>query len=151
MGIEVGGVEGVKALIGCSLPASPWFEVTQERVDAFGEATLDLQWIHVDPQRAETGPYGATVAHGLLTLALIPYLWRQVVRVDGLRLAVNYGFNRVRFPAPLPVPSFICATFRLEHAKDLKDGAQFVLHATIERRGHERPVCVADMIISYYS
>ena len=144
------GIEGIRALAGAELPPSPWFDVTQERVDAFALATGDSQWIHVDRERARTGPYGATVAHGFLTLSLIPTLWHRVVQVDGIQMAVNYGLNSVRFPAPLVVPSRVRGRFRVHDVKDVRDAVKSTVHVTVEREGSDKPVCVAEMLLLHY-
>jgi acyl dehydratase len=150
MRTSVRGVEGFKALIGADLAPSPWLDITQERVDAFARATDDMQWIHVDPERAKEGPYGATVAHGFFTLSLIPYLWRQTVHVDDVRMAVNYGLNSVRFPTPLIVPSRVRARFRVDEVKDVRKGLKSLVHVSMEREGFEKPVCVAEMLLLHY-
>jgi len=147
---SVRGVEGLKALAGVEIPKSPWLEVTQERVDAFAQATDDAQWIHVDRDRAREGPYGATVAHGFLTLSLIPHLWRQTVRIDDIRMAVNYGLNKVRFPSPLIVPSHVRAHFKVQEVKDVRNGVRSIVFVTVERKGTDKPVCVAEMLFLHY-
>ena len=150
MKTSVRGIEGIRALAGAELPPSPWFDVTQERVDAFALATGDSQWIHVDRNRARTGPYGATVAHGFLTLSLIPALWHRTVQIDGVRMAVNYGLNSVRFPAPLLVPSRVRGRFRLHDVKDIRDALKSTVHVTLEREGSDKPVCIAEMLLLHY-
>lgn len=143
MKTSVRGADGIRSLAGAEIPPSPWLEVTQARVDAFARATDDAQWIHVDPDRANRGPYGATIAHGFLTLALIPHLWRQAVRIDDVRMAVNYGLNSVRFPAPLVVPSRVRAHFQVRDVRELRDALKSVVHVTLEGEGSDKPVCVA--------
>lgn len=150
MKTSVRGIEGIRALAGAELPPSPWFDVTQERVDAFALATGDSQWIHVDRDRARTGPYGATVAHGFLTLSLIPTLWHRTVQIDGVQMAVNYGLNSVRFPAPLLVPSRVRGRFRLHDVKDIRDALKSTVHVTLEREGSDKPVCIAEMLLLHY-
>ena len=150
MRTSVRGIEGIRALAGAELPPSPWFDVTQERVDAFALATGDSQWIHVDRDRARAGPYGATVAHGFLTLSIIPTLWHQVVQIDGIRMAVNYGLNSVRFPAPLVVPSRVRGRFRVHDVNDVRDAVKSTVHVTLEREGSDKPVCVAEMLLLHY-
>src|SRR5918992_5360755 len=103
MSITVNGLDELKKLAGSDLGTSEWIEITQQRIDTFADATGDHQWIHVDVERARTGPFGGTIAHGYLTLALVIPLWSEILRVDGVALALNYGLNRVRFPAPVPV------------------------------------------------
>lgn len=150
MRTSVHGIEGIRALADAELPPSSWFDVTQERVDAFALATGDSQWIHVDRDRARTGPYGATVAHGFLTLSLIPTLWHRVVQIDDIRMAVNYGLNSVRFPAPLVVPSRVRGCFRVHEVKDVRDAVKSTVHVTLEREGSRKPVCVAEMLLLHY-
>ena len=150
MRTSVRGVEGLRGLAGAPIDPSPWLEVTQERVDAFALATDDAQWIHVDRERAREGPYGATVAHGFLTLSLIPHLWRQAVQIDDVRMAVNYGLERVRFPAPLTVPSRVRAHFRVRSVNDVRDAVKSIVHVTVEREGSDKPVCVAEMLLLHY-
>ncbi len=145
----VDGVEGLKKLVGSELPPSPWCEVTQEQVDAFARATKDEQWIHVDPVRAAQSPLGTTVAHGFLTLSLIPYFWRESTQVGGFAMAINYGLNSVRFPAPVTIPTRIRARFRVDEVTDVANGAQALVHVQVERDGEAKPVCVADMLIRY--
>ena len=150
MRTSVRGVEGLKALAGAEISPSPWLEVTQERVDAFALATGDDQWIHVDRDGARDGPYGATVAHGFLTLSLISHLWRQAVHILGVRMAVNYGLNKVRFPAPLIVPSRVRCHFKVQEVKDVRNAVRSIVHVTVEREGSDKPVCVAEMLLLHY-
>jgi acyl dehydratase len=122
-----------------------WLEITQERIDAFAGATDDHQSIHVDPALAAAGPFGTTVAHGFLTLSLVVRLWNEVAPVhDGITL--NYGLNRVRFPAPVPAGSRVRGRFRIEAVDDVAGGTQATVAATIEREGAEKPVCVAELL-----
>ncbi len=151
MTLNVTGIEGVRSLAGMALEPSPWLEVSQERVDAFAAVTEDRQWIHVDPERAGAGPFGTTVAHGFLTVSLIPHLWHLTARVEGMGMAVNYGLDRVRFPAPLAVPSRIRGCFRIERLIEAKGSVQISLHVTIERESFAKPVCAADMLVRYYA
>ncbi len=150
MGTSVRGVEGLRALLGAEIAPSPWLDVTQERVDAFALATGDGQWIHVDRDRAKDGPYGATVAHGFLMLSLIPHLWRQAVHIDDVRMALNYGLNSVRFPAPLLVPSRVRGHFQIREVKDIRNAVKSIVHVTLEREGFDKPVCVAEMLLLHY-
>ena len=126
-----------------------WVEVDQERVDAFAEATEDSQWIHTNRQRAADGPFGTTIAHGFLTLSLLPDLWFELAGDAGYRLTVNYGVNRVRFPAPVPVGSRVRASFRIEDVEPVEGGEQARIAATVEREGHEKPVCVAELVFRF--
>jgi acyl dehydratase len=123
-----------------------WLLVDQERIDGFARVTGDDQWIHVDPARAADGPFGTTVAHGWLTASLIPVLVRGIYRVEGVRSAVNYGSDRVRFPAPVPVDSRVRATVDLEDLQDVPGGVQLTNLVTVEREGGDRPVCVARVL-----
>ena len=135
------------ASVGEHLGYSEWQDVTQERVNLFAEATGDHQWIHVDPARAASGPFGTTIAHGYLTLSLLPTLVSQVYRVDGVRMGINYGLDMVRFPSPLPTGSRVRAGVELLVADDKGEGwVQLKNRVTIEREGHEKPVCVADAL-----
>jgi acyl dehydratase len=150
MRTSVRGVEGLKALAGVEIPPSPWLKVTQERVDAFALATDDAQWIHVDRDRARDGPYGATVAHGFLTLSLIPHLWRLAVQINDVRMSVNYGLNKVRFPAPLIVPSRVRAHFTVQDVKVIRNAVRSSVRVTLERDGSDKPVCVAELLLLHY-
>ena len=129
---------------------SGWIEVTQERIDAFAEATDDHQWIHVDPERAKDGPFGTTIAHGYLTLSLLPAASYEVVPRQGGSMSINYGLNRVRFPAPVPVGSRLRATFEVVDLDEQEWGGQATMQATIERDGGDKPVCVAEIVFRYY-
>ncbi|MGH7721942.1 MAG: MaoC family dehydratase [Candidatus Dormibacteria bacterium] len=139
-------LDDVRMAAGTELGVSDWHAVTQEQIDAFAQATGDHQWIHVDAARAAGGPFGTTIAHGFLSLALTPMLVREIYSVQGVRLAINYGANRVRFPAPLPSNSEVRARARLETADDVPGGLQVVTHVEIEVRGAEKPCCVADLV-----
>jgi acyl dehydratase len=128
---------------------SSWIEVPQAKIDAFAEATGDHQWIHVDAERAKDGPFGATIAHGYLTLSLLPAASNEVVPRQG-GMGINYGLNRVRFPAPVPVDSRLRATFEVKEVAEIEGGGQVTMTATVEREGGEKPVCVADVVFRYY-
>ena len=134
---------------GLELGPSAWLEITQERIDAFAAATDDPQWIHVDPERAAAGPFGTTIAHGYLTLALLVPLSYELLAVEDAGLTVNYGLNRVRFPAPLPSGSRVRARFRIEGVEEVAGGTQVTMAATVEREGAEKPVCVAELVFRY--
>ncbi|CAL9396095.1 MaoC family dehydratase [Streptomyces albus] len=141
----------LKEAVGEELGTSDWLEVDQRRIDLFADATGDHQWIHVDPQRAADGPFGSTIAHGYLTLSLLPALVPQIMRVEGMRMGVNYGVDRVRFPAPVPVGSRLRARATLTDVSEASDGGvQVAARVTVEREGGERPVCVADSLSRYY-
>jgi acyl dehydratase len=136
-------------LLGATLGPTSWHEITQARVDAFAEATGDRQWIHVDPERAAAGPFGSTIAHGFFTLSLCATLLGQVLHVDGYALTVNYGVNRVRFPAPVPVGSRVRGRFSVVSVEPVAGGDQAVVEATIEREGADKPVCVAELVVRF--
>jgi acyl dehydratase len=135
---------------GAEFGPSSWIDVSQAAIDAFAEATGDHQWIHVDPERAASGPFGTTIAHGYLTLSLLPAMSYEVVpRQDG-GMGVNYGLNRVRFPAPVPSGSRVRATFAVAGVDEIEGGFQMTMNATIEREGGDKPVCVAEVVYRYY-
>ncbi|CAL9285103.1 MULTISPECIES: MaoC family dehydratase [unclassified Streptomyces] len=143
-------VDELRAAVGERLGYSDWLEVDQKRVDLFADATGDHQWIHVDRERAAEGPFGTTIAHGYLTLSLLPVLVPQVMRVDGVRMGVNYGTNKVRFPAPVPVGSRLRATALVKAVEDVPDGVQLTALVTVEREGGDKPVCVAESVSRFY-
>jgi acyl dehydratase len=138
-------------LVGTILGISDWLQIDQARIDAFAAVTGDDQWIHVDPVRAAAGMYGTTVAHGFLTLSLLPYFGRSSHRVNGVRMSVNYGLNRVRFPAPVPVGSRLRAHYKLLSFDPIEGGVQVVTEITVEREGHPKPVCVAESVGRHYA
>ena len=130
--------------------SSDWVTITQDEVNLFADATGDHQWIHVDPERAAAGPFGTTIAHGYMTLALLPRLMQQIYRLDGLKLAINYGLNKVRFPAPVPVGSKIRAETSLVEVADVGGGAhQATLSTTVVIDGSTKPACVAESVVRY--
>ncbi len=142
----------LKDCVGEEVAVSDWEQITQERIDRFAEATGDHQWIHVDPERAAKGPFGTTIAHGFLTLSMLPLLSERTIVIRNVRMGVNYGLNRVRFTSPVPVGSEVRARFRLVSIEDLPDnGAQLVWEVTFERKGGDRPVCVAESISRRYA
>ncbi|MER6012862.1 MaoC family dehydratase [Streptomyces bluensis] len=140
----------LKAAVGEQLGYSDWLEIDQKRIDLFAEATGDHQWIHVDPERAATGPFGTTIAHGYLTLSLLPLLVPQVMKVDNVTMGVNYGTNKVRFPAPVPVGSRLRATAVLKEVTEAGGGVQVTAAVSVEREGGDKPVCVAESVSRYY-
>ncbi len=143
--------DGLKEMVGREIGKSDWIAVTQERIDSFAEATEDRQWIHTDPDRSKKeSPYGATIAHGFLTLSLISHLMQEAIRVRGVRLAVNYGLNRVRFPAPVREGSKIRGRFTLLSFKDLAEAHEAVFNCLVECEGSHKPCCVAEWIVRYY-
>ena len=134
---------------GLELGPSRWLEVDQARIDSFASATEDSQWIHTNRERAAAGPFGVPIAHGFLTLSLLPELWFELFGDGGYELTVNYGVNRVRFPAPVPVGSRVRASFRVEDVHEVAGGVQARIAATIEREGGEKPVCVAELVFRF--
>ncbi len=136
----------LQPLVGQELGESEWIAVDQARIDRFAEATGDHQWIHVDPVRAKAGPFGTTVAHGFLTLSLMPEMFATAFAVRDTRMGVNYGLNKVRFPAPVPVDSRLRGRFKLLGYEPIDGGAQLVVEVTIEREGSPKPVCVAESV-----
>ncbi|TCP50107.1 acyl dehydratase [Tamaricihabitans halophyticus] len=141
------GVDEFAAAVGEHLGYSEWHEITQPQVDQFAEATGDHQWIHVDPERARTGPFGTTIAHGYLTLSLIPTLGKEIYRVDGIALGINYGTNKVRFPQPVPVGARVRAGMQLAEVADSGKGKRFSCTYTIEIEGKEKPACIAETVV----
>jgi acyl dehydratase len=134
------------AQVGQEIGVSEWITVDQSRIDRFAEATGDRQWIHVDPVRAAAGPFGATIAHGFLTLALMPEMLHTGFVIDDVRMGVNYGLNRVRFPAPVPAGSRLRGHFRLLAFDPLPAGAQLTVEVTMELEGSDKPACVAESV-----
>jgi acyl dehydratase len=145
-----GSVTELAAGVGEQLGPGSWLLIDQRRVDEFAAATGDDQWIHVDPERAAAGPFGTTVAHGYLTLSLIPILMRELYQVDGVRMRVNYGLNRVRFPAPVLVPSSVRARARVAAVQPVTPGYQVILEITVECDRGDRPVCFAEVVALFY-
>jgi len=139
-------VSAFTELVGRELGPTDWLEVDQERIDTFARATDDPQWIHVDPVRAAEGPFGTTIAHGYLTLSLCVPLMSRTLALTGYRMGINYGVNKVRFPAPLPSGSRIRARFTVQSVDEVPGGEQGVVLATIEREGGDKPVCVAELV-----
>ena len=139
------------AAVGTELGSSQWHTVDQHRVDLFAEATGDHQWIHVDPERAKAGPFGTTIAHGFLTLSLLPVLASECYSVAGIRMAVNYGSNKVRFPAPVPVGSAVRGTAELVSTEEVPGGVQAVVRFTIAGQDGGKPYCVAESITRFYA
>jgi acyl dehydratase len=137
-------------LVGTLIGTSDWLHIDQARIDQFAAVTGDDQWIHVDPARAAKGMFGTTVAHGFLTLSLLPVLSRTSYKVGGIRMTVNYGLNRVRFPAPVPVNSRLRAHHKLLSYEPLEGGVQVVAEVSIEREGAPKPVCVAESVARHY-
>jgi acyl dehydratase len=143
--------QGLHEYVGREVAVSEWLEVTQARIQKFAEATGDRQWIHTDSERARReSPYGTTIAHGFLTLSLISQMMEQAVRVQGVRLAINYGLNRVRFPAPVRAGSKIRARFNLQSLQDVGGGVEAVYAVSVEVEGEQKPCCVAEWMVRYY-
>ena len=143
------GIDELTAAVGEELGTSDWLTVDQERINTFADATDDHQWIHVDVERAAAGPFGTTIAHGFLTLSLLSAFQPEIFRVDGVAMVINYGLNKVRFPAPVRVGSRIRARTRLAAVKPLDGGAQAELTTTIEIENSDKPACVADSVTRY--
>ncbi|MCE2763094.1 MAG: MaoC family dehydratase [Ilumatobacteraceae bacterium] len=146
----INGVEGLKSAVGEHLGYSEYMEITQERVNQFADATGDQQWIHVDVERAKTGPFGGPIAHGYLTLSLGPALYPTVVRIDGFSMGVNYGANKVRFPSPVPVGARLRLGVKLLQVEEIAGGVQTTMEFTFECEGAPKPSCVAEIIFRSY-
>ncbi|KOT46514.1 dehydratase [Streptomyces caelestis] len=143
-------VDDLRAAVGEQLGYTDWLEVDQKRINLFAEATGDHQWIHVDPEKAAAGPFGTTIAHGYLTLSLLPLFGPQLISVEGVRMGVNYGTNKVRFPAPVPVGSRVRATATITSVDEVPGGVQVATAFTVEREDGDKPVCVAESVARYY-
>jgi acyl dehydratase len=138
-------------MIGQELGSSPWLDVTQERINLFADATDDHQWIHVDVERAKSGPFGEPIAHGYLTLSLLIPLWSEILVIEEMDMAVNYGLNKVRFPAPVPAGSRVQVTATLADAEEVGGGGiQATIDAVMRVEGADKPVCIAQMVHRYY-
>jgi acyl dehydratase len=147
----VASVAELTALTGQHLGYSRWREITQDQINTFADATDDHQWIHVDPERAAAGPFGTTIAHGFLTLSLLVPMWSEILHYDGVRLAVNYGLNKVRFTSPVPVGSKIRAGATLVSVETAADGSlQVIADFVIEREGADKPCCIAQGLYRFY-
>ncbi len=144
------GIEDLRKAQGEVLGTSDWLTVGQDRINGFAETTEDRQWIHVDPEKAADGPFGATIAHGYLTLSLLPHFANQNYRIEGVRMAVNYGLNKVRFITPVPVGSRLRGTTELVEVTELDGGAQLLFRTTIELEGAPKPACVAETLSRQY-
>ena len=140
-----------KDLVGQEIGVSDWITVTQERIQLFADATNDHQWIHLDAERAKAGPFGTTIAHGFLTLSLLPEMAASAFGVNEARMGVNYGLNKVRFPAPVPSGSRLRGRFKLVGYVPLEGGAQLTVQVTMEREGSDKPVCIAESISRRYA
>jgi acyl dehydratase len=150
MSPAVVGPEELAGNVGSNLGYSGWHRVSQEQVDLFAEATGDRQWIHIDPERAKSGPFGTTIAHGYLTLSLLPALLDEIVEVKGPRFMVNYGLNGLRFPSPVPVGSRLRLGATITSVEAFDGGHQATLNCAFEVEGSSKPSCVADVVLRYY-
>jgi acyl dehydratase len=149
--IEIANLAQLRELIGTEVAVSGWLRIDQRHVDQFADATGDRQWIHVDVERATRDlPFGGTVAHGFMTLALLPRFFSETIRMSDVSLLVNYGLNRVRFPTPLPVGSRVRGRLKLLSVEDVTGGAEMIWDVTVEREGEAKPVCVAEAIFRRY-
>ena len=144
---EFNGIAELEAAIGENLGTSEWTEITQESVNLFAEATGDHQWIHVDPEKAKDGPFGGTIVHGFLTLSLLPKFGWEIYTVSGMAMMINYGLNKVRFPAVVPVGSKVRASITLDKLEQKSSGYQLTTTTTVEAEGVERPVCIAESLM----
>jgi acyl dehydratase len=144
------GLDELKQVQGEELGVSGWHEVGQGDIDAFAEVTGDHQWIHVDPERAKDTPFGGTIAHGYYTLSLAPKLTDEIFEMKGFAFAINYGLNKVRFPAPVPVDSKVRMRARLAELEEIAGGAQMIMELTFEVEGGEKPACVAQSVVRVY-
>ena len=145
------GLDGLRKLAGADLGATDWLQITQERVNTFADATDDHQWIHVDADRAKDGPFGGTIAHGYLTLALLIPLWTQLLRIEAIDMAINYGLNRVRFPAPVPVGSQVRLRARITTVEEVRGGVQLTVEFTVDVQGADKPAVVAEALYRYHA
>jgi acyl dehydratase len=140
------------ALVGQEVAVSPWLEVTQQQINQFAEATGDHQWIHVDAERAKAGPFGTTIAHGFLTLSMLPRFFESAMTVTHSRMGINYGLNKVRFTSPVPVGSRLRGRMKLLSCEPIEgNGVQMVWSTTVEREGADKPVCIAESVVRRYT
>jgi acyl dehydratase len=147
----IASIEELKSLVGQEVAVSDWVHISQERVNLFAEATGDHQWIHIDVERSrKESPYGGTIAHGFLTLSLLPMLMESVISMPTSKMGVNYGLNKVRFPAPVPVDSKVRGRVVLMEVEDIEGGAQMIWKVTIECEGGGKPACVAESLVRRY-
>ena len=151
MTTTVNGIDGLKSLVGRHLGHSAWLEITQDRVNTFADATDDHQWIHVDAERAARGPFGGPIAHGYLTLSLVIPLFTQVLHVEGVRMGLNYGLEKVRFPTPVRVGSKIRLAVEVVSVEDVAGGVQSTFDFTVEVDGSEKPACIARPVYRHYA
>ena len=149
--LTVNGIDELKSKVGDELGVSEWHDVTQEKIDAFAEVTGDDQWIHIDPERAKETPFGGTIAHGYYTLSLAPRFSYDLFQLDGVAFGLNYGLNKLRFPAPMPVGGRVRMRMELQSVDDIPGGAQITMKLTFESEGGDKPVCVAESLSRVYS
>ena len=149
MTVLLEGPEGIRSKVGETLGVGKWVDVTQDRINMFAEATGDRQWIHVDVEKAKDGPFGTTIAHGLLTLSMISDLTAGLFAFRGFKMGVNYGYQKIRFPTPVPVGSKLRASVKVLSCEDIPNGVQSVLEFTVQREGSDKPACVAEMIFRH--
>lgn len=148
---ELATLDAMRELVGQELATTDWLDITQERVNLFADATNDHQWIHLDAERAaRESPFGGTIAHGFLTLSLVSGMLESAIRMVDMKMGINYGLNKVRFPAPVPVGSRVRARLTLQKIEDIVDGAQLEWSVVIEREGSLKPVCVAEFVMRRY-
>ena len=150
MPITIASIAQLKTMQGKEVAVSDWVQVTQERINLFAEATGDHQWIHVDAERAKSSPFKSTIAHGFLTLSLVPELHANAMEMPSVKMGVNYGLNKVRFTNPVPAGSRVRGRFSLKEVEDIPGGAQVTMNCTIEIEGQEKPACIAEMISRRY-
>ncbi len=151
MARDIADLATLRALVGQQVALSDWLDITQQRIDLFAEATGDHQWIHVDVERCQReSPYGGTIAHGYLTLSLLPAMLESALTMVDATLVINYGINKLRFPAPVPVGSRLRARLTLLAVSDIDGGAQLSWDVAIEREGADKPVCVAELLVRRY-
>src|SRR5262249_11970888 len=150
--VEIEGPSQLRELVGKEVTVSDWVEVTQEQINQFADATGDHQWIHIDVERAKReSPYGATIAHGFLTLSMLSQLMQNAFRFKSpIKMGINYGLNKVRFPSAVPAGSEVRARLTLGNLEEIRGGLQATWTATVERRGSDKPCCVADWLVRYY-
>jgi acyl dehydratase len=149
--ITVNGLDDIRALAGRDLGHSSWLEITQDRVDLFAEATGDHQWIHVDQEKALAGPFKGTIAHGYLTLSLVIPLYTELIKISGLKMGINYGLDKVRFPSPVRVGSKIRLAATVGEVTDVPGGVQAVMDFVVQIDGQEKPACVCRPVYRYYA
>lgn len=148
---DIASLDEMKTLVGSEVAVSEWIEITQERVNQFAVATNDHQWIHVDVERARReSPFGGTIAHGFLTLSLVPAMLESALHMADMKMGLNYGLNKVRFPGPVPVGSRLRARLTIQSIEDIEGGAQVEWGVVIEREGQSKPVCVAEFVMRRY-